>query len=77
MLYDITYMWKKEEKLVNMTKKKQAHRYGEQTSGYQQRKEGEAGVGEWEVQTIGCKLGYKDVQHGEYSKYFVITANGV
>ena len=34
---DITYMWnlKKYNKLVNMTKKKQMHRYREQTSGYQ------------------------------------------
>ena len=32
---DITYMWnlKKYNKLVNITKKKQTHRYREQTSG--------------------------------------------
>ena len=37
ILYDITYMWnlKKYNKLVNITKKKQTHRYREQTSGYQ------------------------------------------
>ena len=37
ILYDITYMWnlKKYNKLVNKTKKKQTHRYREQTSGYQ------------------------------------------
>ena len=37
ILYDITYMWnpKKYNKLVNITKMKQTHRYREQTSGYQ------------------------------------------
>ena len=36
---DITYMWnlKKYHKLVNITKKKQTHRYREQTSGCQLR----------------------------------------
>ena len=35
--YGITYMWnlKTYNKLVNITKKKQTHRYREQTSGYQ------------------------------------------
>ena len=34
--YDITYVEsKKYNKLVNITKKKQSHRYREQTSGYQ------------------------------------------
>ena len=32
---DITYMWNLKHKLVNITKKKQIHRYKEQTSGYQ------------------------------------------
>ena len=46
-------------KLVNITKKKQTHRYREQTGGYQL---GvcNIGVGEREVQTIGHKIGYKD-----------------
>ena len=34
ILYDVTYMCNK-KKLVNITKKKQTHRYREQTSGYQ------------------------------------------
>ena len=56
ILYNITYVWnlKKYNKLGNVTKKKQTHK--EQTSGYQC---GE--VGEWAVQIIGCKIGYKDV----------------
>ena len=33
MLYDTTYMCNL--KLVNIMKKKQIHRYGKQTSGYQ------------------------------------------
>ena len=43
------------------TKKKQTHRYREQTSGYQwgegRGKGHDRGGGEWEVQTIGCKTG--------------------
>ena len=36
-----------------------------------------AGVEEWEAQTIGCKLGSRMyLQHGEYSQYFAITVNG-
>ena len=37
ILYDITYMRnrKKYNKLVNVTKKQQTHRYREQTRGYQ------------------------------------------
>ena len=48
----------------------------EQTSGYQWG--GGAVQGwEWEVQTIGYKMGsWKYVQHGEQSQYFVITVNG-
>ena len=45
ILYDITYMrnLNKFDKLV-----KQAHRCREQTSGE---------MGEWEAQTVGCKVG--------------------
>ena len=43
-------------KLVNITKKRQTHRYREQTSGY-----GAGGhsirTGEWKVQTMGGKIG--------------------
>ena len=37
VLYGITYLWnlKTYNKLVNITKRKQTHRYGEETSGYQ------------------------------------------
>ena len=35
MLYSITYMWNLKNKQVNITNKKQIHRYTEQTSGYQ------------------------------------------
>ena len=35
ILYDLSYMWNLKNKLVNITKKKQTHRYKEQTSGYQ------------------------------------------
>ena len=43
---------------MNMTKK-QTHRYIEHTSGYQCREAsgGNIGLGEWEVQIIGCKIG--------------------
>ena len=56
---------KKYNKLVHI-KKKQTHRYREQTSGYQSGGCGWArasniGVGEQEVETIGCKIGYKDI----------------
>ena len=56
ILPDITSMrnWKKYNKLVNITKKKQTHRHREQTKGYQWsegRKEGQDGDREfWEVQ---------------------------
>ena len=33
-------------------------------------------MGEWEVQTTGCKAQECIVQHREYSQYFVITVNG-
>ena len=35
ILYDIIYVWNIKNKLVNITEKKQTHRYREQTSGYQ------------------------------------------
>ena len=44
---------------MNITEKKQTHRYREQTSSYQwgEQGRGNIGVGEWEVQIIGCKIG--------------------
>ena len=44
---------------MNITKKKQTHRYREQTSVYSGG--GNIGVGEWELQTIGYK--FKDVMY--------------
>lgn len=41
-----------------MTKKKQTHRYREQTSGYNWGvNRDNIELGEWEIQTIGCKIG--------------------
>ena len=36
------------------------------------------GVGEWEVHTVVCKTGHKDVfvHHGEWSHCFVTTLDG-
>ena len=83
ILCNITYMWnlKKYNKLVKITKKKQSHRYREQTSGYQW------GAGKWKGKYrrgglrdtnyyVKNKLQVYVVQHTEYSQYF-ITINGV
>ena len=40
ILHDVTYMWNTKNK-TNLIKKKQTHRYREQTSGYQWREIGE------------------------------------
>lgn len=45
---------------MNVAQKNQTHRYTEHVNGYQW--EGGRGyirAGEWEVQTIGCKIGSK------------------
>ena len=69
---------KKYNKLENITKKKQTNRYREQTSGYQCRGKGIIRVREWEVQTIGCKIGYKNVLYNMGTiDNVVITVNGV
>ena len=52
---------KKYNKLVDITKKKQTHRYREQTSGYQREGEGHIRAGERDRQTIGYKIGCKRV----------------
>ena len=59
---------------MNITKKKQTHRYGEQTSGYQYR-EGR-GEGQSTMYKINKLQGYI-VQHREYSQYIIITINGL
>ena len=49
---------------MNITKKRQTHRYREQTSGYQGgegRARGNTGVGDEEVQTVRYKISYKDI----------------
>ena len=67
---------KKYNKLVNITKKKQTHRYGEQTSSYQWGKGKRGGniwVVEWEVQTAMYKINKQQgyiVQHGEIQPLF-------
>ena len=64
----ITYMWKqkRQQTLMNITKKQQTHRYREQTSSYQWRKLGGAqqGCREREAHTIGCRLGQEPPPSG-------------
>ena len=68
---------KKYDKLVNITKKKQTHKYREQTTGYQWGEgRGRRGVGSGKYKLLGVRLQGCVVQHGEYSQYFVITVNG-
>ena len=52
-------MWnlKKYSKLVNITKKKQIHKYSEQTSAYQWGREGQYRGRKWDVQASGQKTG--------------------
>ena len=55
---------KKYNKLVNKIKKKETHRYREQTSGYywgEGSGEGQYRVGDEEIQTIRYKISYKDI----------------
>ena len=64
--------------LVNTTKKKQTHRYREQTCSYQFRggeRQWGVGVGEHKPLSVRYAQGCT-VQHKEYSLYFVITING-
>ena len=65
---------KKYDKVANVTKKKQTHRYREQSSGHQG-----GGAGESEVQMTVCdinKLPGYTVPHGEYSQSLMII-NGL
>ena len=68
---------------MNITKKKQTHRYRKQISGYHWGGEGgrsKTGVVDSEVQTIMYKInklrGYI-VQYREYSQNLIIIINGV
>ena len=57
---------KKYNKLLNIPKRKQIHRYKEQTSGYWWGREGErgkTGVGEKEVQSIKYKISYNNTYY--------------
>lgn len=49
--------------LMNITKKKQIHRFRTQTSDYQWGEMGEREfrVEDWEIQTIECNIGCNDV----------------
>ena len=54
---------KKYDQLMNITKKKQIHRFRNQTSDYQWGEIGgrEFRVQDWEIQTIEYNIGYNDV----------------
>ena len=72
ILYDITYAEsKKYNKLVNITKKKQTHRYREQVV-ITSEGEGQYRGGEWEAQSIGCKTGLRmySITQGILSIFF-------
>ena len=57
---------------MNITKKKQTHRYREQTSGYQWEEERAKGkAGDLEVQNIIYKI--NKLQCRQYSEDFIIT----
>ena len=72
---------KKHNNLVNITKKKQTHRYTEQTSGYQWGERREEWQAKRELRDVTMykinKLQEYTVQHREYSQCFIITINGV
>ena len=49
---------------MNITEKEQTHRYREQTNGYQWGegwRRSKRGVGNSQLQTIMCKINYKDI----------------
>ena len=63
-----------ENKLVNITKKRQTHRYKLVVTS-----EGRSnrGVREWKAQNIRYKTQGCTVQHKEYRQYFIVTINGI
>ena len=70
---------------MNITKKKQTHRYRKQTCGYQwgegsregqERGRGLRGTNYYTMYKIN-KLQGHTVQHREYSQYFIVTINGL
>ena len=56
-------MWnlKYYNKLVNITKQKQTHKYREQVTGEREQGKRNMGVGDYERQTITYKTNYKDI----------------
>ena len=72
---------KKYNKLVNITKQKQTHRYREKNSGYQWGERREEWQAKRELRDVTMykinKLQEYTVQHREYSQCFIITINGV
>ena len=69
-------MWNIKNKLVNITKKKQTHRYREQNSGHQCGGWGNVGVGGTNYGVLERLREGWVVPHGECSQYFVLTVNG-
>ena len=67
---------------MNITEQKQTHRHRKQTSGYQQQKEqgrDQVVKGDQALTTrykINKTQGW-NVQHTEYSQYFIITLNEI
>ena len=78
ILYHLHVESKKLQQLLNTTKKKQTHKYREETGGYQWKKGGGA-ISELRSERYKL-LGIREaqgciVQQGEYSQYFVMTVN--
>ena len=67
-------------KLINITKRKQTHRYREQTRGYQWGEgSGRCHIGIEVQDTVDKidKLQSYIIQHREQNQYFMVTRNGV
>ena len=67
-------------KLINITKRKQTHRYREQTRGYQWGEgRGRCHIGIEVQDTVDKidKLQSYIIQHREQNQYFMVTRNGV
>ena len=71
-MYHLYLESKEQNKLVTITKRKQTHRYREQTSGYQWKEERAKGkAGDLEVKNIIYKI--NKLQCRQYSQDFIIT----
>ena len=71
-IYHLCVESKKYNKPVNI-RKKEADSHIKRTNQQLPLRIGNKGIGEQDVQTIGCKAQGCTVQHEEYSQYFVIT----